>query len=137
MGAEANDSVIGYDLISRFHARIDYPHSRIWLQRESKTVPFFGVDYAAAKASGVLVYPTGENRFEVIRVQPDTPAAHLGIKLGDVLMTENPAGGIRTREQVIDAVRDGQRVRVARKINEVWVDLDLPGDPLLQPQPAP
>jgi len=136
MGAEANDSVIGYDLISRFHARLDYPHSRVWLHREKPTVPFFGVDYAATRASGALVYPNGENRFQVIRVLPETPAARLGLKLGDVLMTENPAGGIRTQEQVIQAVREGQRVRVARKINEAWVDLDLPDDPLLQ-QPAP
>lgn len=38
---------------------------------------------------------------------------------------------------VLSAIRAGQRVRVARKVNAAWLDLDLPDDPALQPEPAP
>ena len=46
-GGEANDSVLGYDVISRFLVRIDYPRSRLWLRRQSEQVPYLGVDYHA------------------------------------------------------------------------------------------
>jgi len=134
--AGATDSAIGYDLLSRFHVRVDYERARMWLHREDAKVPFLGVDYAATKASGALLCSAGHLRLGVLRVTPETPAAKLGLKPGDQLMTENPDGGVRTPAQIIEAIRAGQRVRVAREMNHIWVDLDLPDDPLLQSQPG-
>ena len=125
--------MIGYDLISRNRVRIDYPHARLWLRREDEHVPFYGVDYAASRESGALLYALDGLRLGVLRVMPNTPAERLGLRPSDVLMTENPDGGVRTPAQVVDAIRAGGRVRVARKMNQVWIDLDLPDDPLLQP----
>jgi predicted aspartyl protease len=137
LGGEANDSVIGYDLLSRFLVRIDYPHGRLWLRRLSEQVPYLGVDYQSTRAAGVFIQPWEQN-FYVTGVLPDTPAARLGILPGDTLLKEST--GIterRTLEEVLAAIRAGKPVRVARKMNDVWIDLDLPDDPALNSEAAP
>jgi len=134
MSGETKDSVIGYDLLSRFRTRIDYPHARMWLKREQKIVPYYGVDYAATRAGGALLYPIGGGRYRVMYLFPDSPAVHLGLKSSDVVMPQTADGEVRTDAQLIEAIRTGQRIRVARKMNDTWVDLDLPDDPMLQGQ---
>jgi predicted aspartyl protease len=136
LGGEANDSVIGYDLLSRFLVRIDYPNARLWLRRQSEQVVYFGVDYQSTRAAGVFLEPW-QTDYYVTGVLPDTPAARLGLLAGDTLLKESAGNAEhRTLEEVLAAIRAGKPVRVARKMNDVWVDVDLPDDPLLHPGEA-
>ena len=130
--AESKDSVIGYDLVSRFRARIDYRRARMWLGRERKDVPYYGVDYAATRASGAMLDPTFGGRYRVVYIFPASPAARLGLQLGDLVTSQGEDGTVRTNAQLIKAIREGQRVRVARRVNGVFTDLDLPADSGLQ-----
>jgi hypothetical protein len=131
-GGEANDSVIGYDVISRFLVRIDYPRSRLWLRRQSEQVPFLGVDYRTTRDVGVALVPSDSN-YTVSAVFPDTPASRLGLLAGDTLLKESAGTAERmSLEEVLAAIQAGKPVRVARRINDVWIDVDLPDDPLLR-----
>ena len=135
-GGEANDSVIGYDVISRFLVRIDYPRARLWLRRQSEKVPFLGVDYQITREAGVVLDPWGRN-YVVSSVFPNTPAARLGLLAGDTLLKERAGTAERmTLEEVLTAIKAGRPVRVARRMNDVWIDVDLPDDPLLDPAAA-
>ncbi len=130
--ASSSDSVIGYDLISRFLVRIDYPRKRIWLRRQSETVTYLGVDYQMTRETGAFLAASGKN-FMVDAVLPDTPAARLGLRSGDALLRENTIDAHRlSLEEVLAAIRAGKPVRVARLMNGVWIDIDLPDDPALE-----
>lgn len=127
----SSNSAIGYDLISRFLVRIDYPRKRIWLRRTSERITYLGVDYPATREAGVLLVASG-NGYSVMRVAADTSAAKLGIVAGDWLPMESAGSADRkTLEEILAAIRAGKPVRVARQINDVWIDVDLPDDPLL------
>jgi hypothetical protein len=136
MAAEANDSVLGYDALSRFLVRIDYPRGRLWLRRIDASVPWYGVPYQSVRDSGVLLVREGRGH-RVVAVLPDSPAAELGLLANDVVLAESTedARGL-TLEQVLADVRAGRRVRVARFLNQAWIDVDLPDDPVLAPPPA-
>lgn len=127
----SNDSVIGYDLLSRFLVRIDYARKRIWLRRQSEPVTYLGVDYAMTRETGAFLSVSGKY-YMVNAVLPDTPAARLGLRSGDALLREDTSDAHRlTIEEVLAAIRAGKPVRVARQMNDVWIDIDLPDDPAL------
>ena len=66
-----------------------------------------------------------------------TPAAKLGIAAGDWLPKESAGtADPMTLEEVLAAIKAGKPVRVARRMNDVWIDVDLPDDPLLHPAAA-
>jgi predicted aspartyl protease len=135
MAGEVGDSVIGFDLLSRFLVRIDYPRGRLWLRRTAENVAFYGLDYAPMRSAGALVAPWGRT-FYVTDVLPDTPAARLGMRVGDTLLKESTGDAEpRSLAQILAAIAKGDPVRVARRVNDVWIDVDLPDDPLLAPVP--
>jgi hypothetical protein len=122
----STDSVIGYDVLSQFTMRIDYPHQRLWLRRSSDPqVTFFGLPYAPQRRAGLLVYPQSHG-LHVLGIFPDSPAARLGILPGDVLL---PPGGQKTdsfESKTLEAVISGGRVSVARQLNGASVEVSLP-----------
>jgi hypothetical protein len=76
----ANDSAIGYDVISEFLVRIDYPRSRLWLRLRTDAEPTYGgIGYAAQRRAGLLVWPTARG-LAVAGVFPGSPAARLGVR---------------------------------------------------------
>lgn len=121
MAGETNDSVIGYDLISRFLVRIDYPEKRIWLRRESDAVTYLGVDYAVTRQSGAFLSPW-PGLYRVDAVLPDTPAARLGLRSGDLI---EKRAGAKTPEAVLQSIRDGTRIKVLREEEGVLADVFL------------
>jgi predicted aspartyl protease len=121
MAGETNDSVIGYDLISRFLVRIDYPEKRIWLRRESDAVSYLGVDYAMTRASGAFLSPW-PGLYRVDAVLPGTPAARLGLRMGD-LVEKRP--GAKTPEAVLQSIRAGEALKVMREEDGVMADVHL------------
>jgi len=54
----SSDSVLGYDTLSHFTVRIDYPRRRMWLRREDSRVTFKGVHYAPTPMAGEGDMPT-------------------------------------------------------------------------------
>lgn len=109
-----NDSVVAYDVLSRFLIRIDYPRRRMWLRRESPEVPFFGADYAAMSASGAIVAedPLGEIRVRLVR--PGSIAERRGLRSDDQLLRDGPGGRRLSVSEVLDALRADAPVRVVR-----------------------
>ncbi len=133
----SSSSVIGYDLISQFLVRIDYKRKRIWLRRQSETVTYLGVDYAMTRETGAFLSAAGKNTI-VVAVLPGTPAARLGLRSGDAVLREDTKDAHRlSLEEVLAAIRAGKPVRIARLVNDVWLDIDLPDDPVLQPNGDP
>jgi predicted aspartyl protease len=118
------DSVIGYDTLSHFTIRIDYPRQRMWLRREDSRVTFDGIDYAAIRETGVLVRPLSDS-YAVTGVLPDTPASRLELRPGDVLT--QPLGEQRpSLEQTMNRIVRGEEILVSRRgENDVWVDVAL------------
>ena len=133
------DSLIGYDVLSRFVVRLDYPRKRLWLRRAAEGgIPFHGIDYGPMHDDGVLLRASAPKGYQVVGVRPEGPASRLGLQPGDKLLAESPTDGHPlSLSDVMTAIGQGQHVRVARKINDTWVDLDLPDDPVLKPQTAP
>lgn len=119
MAGETDDSVIGYDLLSCFLVRIDYPRKRIWLRRDSDTVTYLGVDYALTRQVGAFLAPW-PGLYRVDAVFPDTPAARLGLRTGDLVEkragAKTPEGVLRSigADEPIEVMRDadGKRERV-------------------------
>ena len=112
----STDSTIGYDVLSQFTVRIDYPHQRLWLQRRPNTeVTYGGIPYALQRRAGVLVYPRSTS-LEVAGLFPGSPAARLGLRPGDMFM---PLGGEKTAgfaSKTLEAIAAGKKVTVSRQI---------------------
>ena len=117
-----NDSVLGYDVLSCFLVRIDYPRKRLWLRRESSDVPLHGVDYGAMSAVGAVVTedPLGEIGVAVVR--PGGIAARRGLRRGDQILRDGPGGRRLSLPEVLDALREDTRVRVVRDENGAPVE---------------
>jgi len=125
-----NDSVVAYDVLSRFLLRIDHPRRRLWLRRESSEVPFFGADYGAMSASGAVVYedPLGEIRVRLVR--PGSIAERRGLRRGDQLLRDGAGGRRLSVSEVLEALREDGPVRVVRDEGGV------PAETLLAPAGA-
>ncbi|MGH7286620.1 MAG: aspartyl protease family protein, partial [Myxococcota bacterium] len=126
--AGPNDSTVGYDVLEPFLIRIDYPRKRLWLKRVSQAaIRFGGADYALAKQTGAYMSLAGEG-WAVWAVIPATPAAKIGLRIGDVIVS--PAG-VRppTPDELLRQIQEGKELQVARRQGELWVDTVLPEVP--------
>jgi hypothetical protein len=122
----STDSVIGYDVLSQFTVRIDYPRQRLWLRRRPNAeITYGGLSYALQRRAGLLAYRR-PMALQVAAIFPDSPAAHLGIRPGDRLVP--PLGEDTTNfdSKTLETIVTGGEVTVARRINGVWVDVPLP-----------
>lgn len=122
LAGASTDTMVGYDLLSRFLVRIDVPHHRILLRRESEQVTYLGVDYSLVRSSGAFLMPLSL-AFRVVGVLPDTPAARLGLRAGDRFQRSPEAS---TPEKTLVAIRDGRPVTVVREeAGGVLADVEL------------
>jgi predicted aspartyl protease len=122
----STDSIIGYDVLSQFTVRIDYPHQRLWLKRRGDyEMTYCGVSYAVQRQAGLLVCPTPRG-LEVIGLFPDAPAANLGIRAGDVVLPIDGEKAAGFESKTLDAVAIGKGITVTRKVNGVSIDVPLP-----------
>ena len=82
-----NDSTVGYDVLAPFVIRIDYAKKRLWLKRvESGPIRFNGADYALAKQTGAFM-TTASGGHAVWAVKAGSPAAKLGVRVGDFIVS--------------------------------------------------
>lgn len=121
----ATDSLLGYDALAPFVVRLDYPRRRLWLRRqEGLPLTLFGVDYAAARQSGVLVVGEPPQAYLVF---PDSPAQRLGIRAGDTFAAlegeETPDG-----DGVVRAIAEGRAITVQRRVGDHWERVALAGE---------
>jgi hypothetical protein len=132
--AGPNDSVIGYDVLSPFVIRIDYPKKRIWLRRvETGPIRFDGADYALAKQTGAFMTEV-PGALVVWAVLPGTPAEKIGLQAGDAIVSTETAGDRATPpDEVLRRILEGKELLVARRQGDVMVDTLLPEAPALEP----
>lgn len=128
------DSVIGYDVLSPFVIRIDYPKKRLWLRRvETGPIRFDGADYALAKQTGAFMTEV-TGALLVWAVLPGTPAEKIGLRAGDLIVSmETAADRVTPPDVVLRRILEGKELLVARRQGDVMVDTLLPEDPALEP----
>lgn len=120
--AGETDSVVGYDVLSRFLIRIDYPRKRMWLRRESREVPFLGADYASMRAAGALVREDAVGEIAVLAVHAGGVAERRGVRRGDQLLRDGPGGRRLSIPETLDALAGDAPVRVVRDESGVPVE---------------
>ena len=114
--------VLGLEVLSRFRLILDYPRKRMILEETSLThEPFQG------DLSGASFWPHAQS-FVIQRVRPDSPAAEIGLREGDLLVELNgiPATDLRFRE-VNDLLRHGhgERVSLVLRRDEEVMEVEL------------
>jgi hypothetical protein len=123
--ASSTDSVIGYDILSQFTVRIDYPRQRLWLRRRPDVeLTYGGESYALQRRAGVLIYSMTHG-LKVIGLFPDSAATRLGILPGDVLLS--PSGwSVGQESKLLETVATGGHISVRRPVNGSPVEVSLP-----------
>lgn len=122
LAGESSDTMLGFDLLSRFLVRLDYAHERVLLRRESEVVPYMGVDASLTRTSGAFLAPW-PSAYLVEGVVADSPAAKLGLRPGD-LIQRTP--DVRTPEKVLRGIAASQPLMVVRDEDGILADVQLP-----------
>ena len=123
-----NDSMIGYDVLAPFVIRIDYARKRLWLKRmRSEPIRFYDADYGLAKRTGAFMSPV-RGGYDVWEVTAGSPAAKLGVRAGDVIVSSESAKA-PPPDDVLRSILEGKELHVARKQGELLVDTALPEQP--------
>jgi len=108
------DSLIGYDLISQFKVRIDYPNERLWLKRRENTrSTFLGTDVALGRETGAYL-STWREAYKVRFVRPGSPAEAYGLRAGDSFDASADADPKLDAEAIAAAIVTGGPLRGSR-----------------------
>jgi hypothetical protein len=119
----STDSVLGYDVLAQFVVRIDYPRRRLWLRRQQGSpLTLFGVDYAAARQSGLLVLGSGP--LQAYFVFPGSPAERRGVRSGDIIASVE-GDESSDLESVVRAIALGRGITVQRRVGDEWQQIAL------------
>lgn len=111
--SEGGGVLIGFDLLSRFHARIDYPRKRLWLKlRPEQSATFLGHPWAPIRESGAVV--ERGHPLEVRYVVEGSPAWSLGLRPGDRIRPSSVSGPGDPVEELAARIRSGGPVAVMR-----------------------
>jgi hypothetical protein len=111
-----SESVIGYELLSSFVLRIDYPHRRLWLRRSGEpSARVFGMDYGELRRSGVLL-ASQLGWYQIVHVFPGSLAEQRGLRADDRIerVGRNPGG--LTEQRILRGISEGQAISVGRRI---------------------
>lgn len=110
----SSDSIIGYELLSHFHVRVDYRHKRLWLRRENDgPLDWYGQSWTAARRVGALAYVT-DGGILVTAVLPDSPAAKLGLLPGDEIEFHGATARAKALDETLATIESGGRIIVVR-----------------------
>ena len=120
------DSALGYDVLRQFVIRIDYRRKRLWLKRSGDpTVTFFGDDWERVQRIGAMTSAVGPGHFQVWNVRADGPAARLGLRENDNVVTPQGDPPL-TAGELAKRIEGGGPVFVMRPQGDAWIDLQLP-----------
>lgn len=133
------DSIIGTDVLRSFVVRLDYRRRRLWLKRSGTSeVTYLGVPYAATRRAGVFLRPLPDGRYAVVGLVPESPAARLGVRPGDILLRagDEPAPAEEAEAPPLDLeaalarIERGEPFVVARPSGRRdWDEVRLPPEP--------
>jgi len=119
------DSALGYEVLSHFHVRIDYPRKRLWLRRDgNEALAWFGVPWAAVQRTGLLA-SVSEKEIAVEAVLPGGPAEKLGIRSGDEIALPGEGDPTARLTALFERIDRGEHVTVARDVDGVLEDTEL------------
>ena len=122
----SDDSLLGFDVLSRYLVRIDYPRSRLWLKRRPDAEStLYGIPFEAARSAGVIAEARSDGLY-IMNVFPDSPAAKLGMLAGDLLPRppDTPAAGFE--KAALARISKGESVQVRRNQDGTASDVTLP-----------
>jgi predicted aspartyl protease len=128
----SSDSLLGYDVLSHFTLRIDYPHKRLWLRREDEEpLGWLAMPWPAVKRTGVLLLLSGrQDGVQVQGVFPESPAAKLGVQPGDLIELKGEGTPKARLEALLDKIEHQRKVTVIREeADGVRADVELGGEP--------
>lgn len=112
-GSGGDMVLMGFDLLSRFHARIDYPRRRLWLKRRpEQSMTFLGQPWAAIRESGAIVRRGVP--LEVRCVVEGSPAWSLGLRPGDRIQPSSVSGAGDPVEELAARIQSGGAIDVMR-----------------------
>lgn len=122
------DSLIGYDLISQFKVRIDYPNERLWLKRRENTrSTFMGTDVAIGRETGAYL-ATWPGVYQVRFVRPGSPAEAYGLRVGDQFDATTAGTEKLDAEAIATAIATGGTLRGVRPTGrKEAVAVEFPG----------
>lgn len=122
------DSLIGYDLISQFKVRIDYPNERLWLKRRENTrSTFMGTDVAIGRETGAYL-ATWPGVYQVRFVRPGSPAEAYGLRVGDQFDATAAGTEKLDAEAIATAITTGGTLRGVRPTGrKEAVAVEFPG----------
>ena len=116
--AGSSDSAAGYDLMSHFRVRIDYPHKRLWLRREDdEPLAWWGQPWTPIRRVGAFV-SVQDRMMRIDGVLPDSPAAKLGLRAGDEIEFRGDLSHAKALEETLGAIERGDRILVVRPTKE-------------------
>ncbi|MGH2901225.1 MAG: hypothetical protein ACRDMZ_21290, partial [Solirubrobacteraceae bacterium] len=119
------DSALGYEVLSHFHVRIDYPRKRLWLRREgSAALAWFGVPWASVQRTGLLA-SVSEKALTVEAVLPGSPAERLGIQPGDGIALAAEGDSTARVTAIYERIDRGERITVTRDVDDILEDTEL------------
>ncbi len=82
--AVTGDSMLGHQWFSRFHVIFDYPNQRMFIEPNSH---FY--DPFETNMTGLVLRPTQDGNFQIVKVRPDSPASDAEILKDDVVTQIN------------------------------------------------
>jgi len=109
-GEEANadySGVLGAEILHRFNVVLDYSRNQIFLEKSASFSEPFEEDM-----SGLVLDVTGSRSktFKVIGVRQNSPAAEVGLRVGDVItVVDGKLASTYTLEQIERMLRGGER----------------------------
>jgi hypothetical protein len=122
-----SESVIGFDLLAPFVVRLDYPRRRLWLRRvREDPITLYGVDYAAARRSGVLLEWRQDLYFADL-VFPGGEAERHGLRSGDAIESIAGEAAPASRDAIARAIAEGREISVRRHVGGEWEVVTLSG----------
>ncbi len=129
---DSSGAVVGYDVLSQFLVRIDYPRRRMWLRRNAGRPPtFLGMSWDASRDCGAFLDRRGVDLW--VRYVLDGSAAHrLGLQPGDRLVAA-PGAGELDEIGMSARIAEGGPVEVLRESDGGFVRVALPA-PVAPPE---
>jgi hypothetical protein len=123
----SSDSALGFDVLSQFTIRIDYPRQRMWLRRERATMTFLGYPTEGRDDAGAIVYGLEvEGAYRVLDVSAGSAAAALGLLPGDAI-ARHQQGRDWSAQETLERIAKGTPLRVRREAGRAAaVDVKLP-----------
>ena len=119
------DSLLGYEILSHFRVRIDYPRKRLWLRRDkSEPLAYFGVPWATVQRTGLLA-SVSDQGIGVEAVLPGSAAEKLGIHPGDTIALRGEGETTARLAALFARIDAGERITVVRDVNGVLEDMEL------------